>query len=109
MDESDEEEDLQEKVPDVLDFTEPSEVALAGERPEWFTETDARIILILATDLTLTPSIIAENINSSRVTVSRRLNSLQAGGLVEKVDRGKYKITKRGQELASGDPERNSE
>lgn len=107
MEGSDDEEELESKVPEALNFTEPSQAALVGGRPEWFTETDARIILILATGLTLTPSIIGENINSSRVTVSRRLNTLQAGGLVEKVDRGKYKITKEGQDLATGDPERN--
>lgn len=62
-------------------------------KPDWLTEMDEEILEILSTNLILSPSIIAENIDRSREGVSNRLNSLQAGGLVEKVDRGKYKIT----------------
>lgn len=64
--------------------------------PDWLTEMDKEIINVLGTNLTLTPSIIAENIDRSREGVGNRLNSLQAGGLVRKVDRGKYKITEEG-------------
>lgn len=63
------------------------------EKPDWLTEMDEEILEILSTNLTLSPSIIAENIDRSREGVSNRLNSLQAGGLVEKIDRGKYNIT----------------
>jgi predicted transcriptional regulator len=65
----------------------------SDEKPEWLTEMDLEILEVLESELTLTPSIIGENIDRSRAGVSQRLNSLQAGGLVEKVDRGKYRIT----------------
>lgn len=106
MEDSNGDTDEQNDIPESIHFDEYTVAVMAGEPPDWFTQTDARIMMVLATGLTLTPSVIADNINSSRVTVSRRLNTLQAGGLVEKVDRGKYEITKEGQELASGDPER---
>jgi predicted transcriptional regulator len=66
------------------------------EVPDWLTEMDREIINVLGTNLILTPSIIAENIGRSREGVGNRLNALQAGGLVEKVDRGKYRLTEEG-------------
>ena len=69
---------------------------LAGKDLDWVTETDELILGALYTGLTLTPSVIADNIDRSREAVSRRLNSLRAGGLVEKISRGKYEITKEG-------------
>lgn len=68
-------------------------------KPDWLTEMDEEIIEILSPDLTLSPSIIAENIDRSREGVSNRLNSLQAGGLVDKVGRGKYQLSEEGVEL----------
>jgi len=67
-----------------------------GTQPDWITSVDREILGVLNMNLTLTPSIIAENIDRSRSSVSRRLNTLTAGGLVEKVDRGKYRITETG-------------
>ena len=106
MDESDtgeepESVDVLRKV-DLSDGVAP---VIMGETPEWFTDADAHILFILYTGLTLTPSIIAENTAVSRVTVSRRLTTLQAGELVEKVGRGKYKITPEGAFVVTGDPE----
>jgi Mn-dependent DtxR family transcriptional regulator len=66
---------------------------------DWLTETDEDILKVLWTRLILSPSIIAANTERSRVSVSRRLDTLQAGGLVEKVDRGKYKISDKGAEV----------
>ncbi|MFU1782592.1 MarR family transcriptional regulator [Haloarcula japonica] len=66
------------------------------EVPDWLTEMDKEIINVLGTNLILSPSIIAENIGRSREGVGNRLNSLQAGGLVRKVDRGKYELTEEG-------------
>lgn len=63
------------------------------ELPEWTTEMDREILELLNTELILTPSVIAENIDRSSGAVARRLNSLEAGGLVRKKDRGKYQIT----------------
>ncbi|QSG05923.1 winged helix-turn-helix domain-containing protein [Halapricum desulfuricans] len=70
---------------------------------DWLTEMDKEILNVLGTDLTLTPSVIAENINRSQKGVGNRLSALQAGGLVEKVKRGKYKITEKGLEVAGGE------
>jgi len=81
----------------VEDYGPPEEAEiLAGKDLDWVTETDELILGALYTGLTLTPSVIADNIDRSREAVSRRLNSLRAGGLVEKVSRGKYEITKDG-------------
>lgn len=67
------------------------------EEYDWVTETDHEILVVLLTsNLTLTPAVLADNINRSRAGVSRRLNALQAGGLVEKEGRGKYSISKLG-------------
>lgn len=79
----------------------------SDEGPDWLTDTDKDILKVLWTKLILSPSIIAENTDRSRVSVSRRLDTLQAGGLVDKVDRGKYKISDKGIEAIEvyGHPE----
>ncbi|MDG5777290.1 hypothetical protein VB773_09110 [Haloarculaceae archaeon H-GB2-1] len=64
--------------------------------PDWLTDMDKEILEVLSSGLVLTPSIISENIGRSRKGVSNRINSLQAGELVEKIDRGKYRITDEG-------------
>lgn len=92
-------------IPSYLDLSEGASPGILGETPEWFTNADAHIMFILCSGLTLSPSIIAENTDITRVTVSRRLNTLQAGGLVEKVGRGKYEITPEGVFVVTGDPE----
>lgn len=69
------------------------------EFPEWATDLDREIVKILNSELIMTPAVIAENIDRSRGAVSRRLGTLEAGGLVEKHGRGKYKITSEGLEL----------
>lgn len=73
------------------------------DNPDWFTEMDIEILELLGSELVLSPSIIAENIDRSREGISNRLSALQAGGLVEKVDRGKYKITPEGLEVVPGE------
>lgn len=61
---------------------------------DWITRTDTEILeVLLVSGLTLTPAIIAQYIDRSRAGVSKRLSSLQAGGLVEKEGRGKYSIS----------------
>ncbi|WP_248518014.1 replication/maintenance protein RepL [Salinarchaeum laminariae] len=92
-------------MPFVPDLTGDVTPIIEGDTPDWFTGSDGHILFVLYTGLTLTPSIIAENTNLTRQTVSRRLETLQAGGFVEKVDRGKYKITKEGAFLVSEDPD----
>lgn len=70
--------------------------------PDWTTELDEEILKLLNTELTLTPTVIAENIDRSRGAVSRRLNTLEAGELVKKVSRGKYSITPKASEMIPG-------
>lgn len=72
------------------------------ELPDWTTELDEEILNLLNTKLILTPTVIAENIDRSRGAVARRLNTLEAGGLVKKLDRGKYQITVEGLEILPG-------
>lgn len=72
------------------------------ELPDWTTDLDGEILRLLNTELTLTPSVIAENIDRSRGAISRRLNVLEAGGLVKKVSRGKYRITPEALEMVPG-------
>jgi DNA-binding transcriptional ArsR family regulator len=65
--------------------------------PDWITDLDREILALLGrTRVIMTPSIIAKNIDGTRSSVSRRLNTLQAGGMVEKVERGHYKISEEG-------------
>jgi DNA-binding transcriptional ArsR family regulator len=95
-------EDFEEVVLDIdedPDFSEAEEAWLKEDREdyEWITETDREILSVLMkSNLTLTPAVIADNIDRSRAGVSRRLNALNAGGLVEKEARGKYSISKLG-------------
>lgn len=63
------------------------------DAPEWLTEMDMEILQFLEIENVYTPSIVAENIDRSREGVSNRLSALQAGGLVEKEGRGKYRLT----------------
>jgi DNA-binding transcriptional ArsR family regulator len=84
---------------DVPDLSEAEKAWLLEDREDydWITETDKEILRVLArSNLTLTPAVIADNIDRSRGNVSRRLNALNAGKLVEKEGRGKYTISKLG-------------
>lgn len=69
------------------------------EFPEWTTDLDKEILELLNSEIIMTPAVIAENIDRSRGAVARRLGTLEAGGLVEKQGRGKYKISSEGSEL----------
>lgn len=61
---------------------------------EWMLPIDDAILeLFHATDLVLTPSIIAYNIDYRRGEANRRLAELERRGFVEKVERGKYRLT----------------
>jgi len=65
--------------------------------PDWITDLDREILAKLGnTGLIMTPSIIVKNIDRSRSSVSRRLSTLEAGEMVEKVERGHYRITDEG-------------
>ena len=64
------------------------------ELPEWATELDEEILRLLNSEMTLTPTVIAENIDRSRGAVTRRLNTLEAGGLVKKMFEGGWEMFK---------------
>jgi DNA-binding Lrp family transcriptional regulator len=64
--------------------------------PDWITDLDREICGLLRHGLILTPSVIAKNIDRPRSSISRRLNTLEAGNIVEKVERGHYKMTEEG-------------
>ena len=70
---------------DPTDFRHPA---------EWMVPMDDEILTLFhTTDLVLTPAIIAYNIDRSREEVNRRLSELEDCGLVDRVERGKYRIT----------------
>ncbi|WP_255171012.1 hypothetical protein [Natrononativus amylolyticus] len=68
-------------------------------RAEWMNPLDDRILEVCSTsDLVLTPAIIAYNTGYSRGEVNRRLSALEEHSLLERVDRGKYRITCEGRQ-----------
>lgn len=64
--------------------------------PDWITGLDREICILLSHGLIFTPSLIAKNLDRPRSSVSRRLNTLEAGNIVEKVERGHYTLTNEG-------------
>lgn len=63
----------------------------------WMVPLDDRILeLFHSTDLVLTPAIIAYNLDYSREEVNRRLSEMERHGLVERVERGKYRLSDMG-------------
>jgi predicted transcriptional regulator len=64
--------------------------------PEWITDLDREICGLLGHGLIFTPSLIAKNLDRPRSSISRRLNTLEAGNIVEKIERGHYKLTEEG-------------
>ncbi|QRV14941.1 ArsR family transcriptional regulator [Haloterrigena salifodinae] len=81
-------------------LSEPSQL----RRPaEWMTPMDDEILGALhGTDLVLTPAVVAFNTGFSRKEVNRRLIELADHGFVEKVERGKYRLTRRGERYLRG-------
>jgi len=79
---------------------EPASVRLP---PGWMAPMDDDILeLFHSADLVLTPAIIAYNLDYSREEVNRRLSELQGHDIVERVERGKYRITRRGEQYILG-------
>lgn len=70
------------------------------------TQADDRILETLAaSDLILSPRVLAVNIDYSRHYLSTRLGKLRDAELVERVDDGLYRITDRGRSYLEGDLE----
>jgi hypothetical protein len=85
----------------VFLFRDPSVIRLS---PDWMTPMDDYILQTLhQSELVLTPSIIALDIDRSREAVSRRLKELSQHGFVERIDRGKYEITPVGRQYLHGE------
>jgi DNA-binding transcriptional ArsR family regulator len=82
-------------------LAEPAQIRASSE---WMVPMDDAILSVFySSDLVLTPAIIAYNIDYSRAEVNRRLTKLEAAHLVEKVERGKYRITSTGEAYLSGE------
>lgn len=64
---------------------------------------DERILEVLDSDLLLSPTIIADNIEKTREEVNRRLSVLVDYGVVTRVRRGRYRITSDGERYLAGD------
>lgn len=80
---------------------EPSELRHPGR---WMVPMDDEILeLFHSVHLVLTPAIIAYNIDRSREEVNRRLSELESRELVERVERGKYRITHPGEQYLQGE------
>ena len=72
-------------------------------REEWMTPMDDEILhLFHSTDLVLSPALIAYNIDYSREEVNRRLSTLNDHGFIERVSRGKYRLTSAGERYFYG-------
>lgn len=70
---------------------------------EWMTPMDDEILgMFYDTDLVLSPSIVAFNTGYSKKEVNRRLIKLEKHRLVDRVERGKYRLTEFGEEYLLG-------
>lgn len=70
---------------------------------EWMRPIDESVLeLFHSSDLVLTPAIIAYNIEYSSKEVNRRLSELEEHNFVERVERGKYRLTNLGEAYLEG-------
>lgn len=92
--------DLREEEWVRLLFEDPGQVR---HPREWMRPIDERILeLFHSSDLVLSPSIIAYNIDYSSKEVNRRLSTLTDHGFIERVERGKYRMTDIGELYLQG-------
>lgn len=69
-----------------------------GDRPADLTEMDDDILALLdRADAVMTPALVSYNLDYSRESVNRHLRRLESHGLVDRVDRGKYRLSSSGQ------------
>ncbi|SFR97853.1 hypothetical protein SAMN05216559_1927 [Halomicrobium zhouii] len=70
---------------------------------DWMRPMDDAILeLFHSSELVLTPAVVALNIDRSREAVNRRLTALADRDLVERVERGKYRLTPLGEQYLRG-------
>lgn len=66
--------------------------------------SDDRILEVLdASDLVLSPAVIAKNVDATRVHVNRRLSVLVEYGMATRVERGYYEIAPLGSRYLDGE------
>ncbi|MFD1565624.1 ArsR family transcriptional regulator [Haloarchaeobius amylolyticus] len=81
-------------------LSEPSRIR---QPAEWMAPMDDELLAVFhGTDLALTPAVVAYNAGFSRKEVNRRLLELADHGLLEKAERGKYRLTRRGKRYLEG-------
>lgn len=69
-------------------------VSRGGDRPDELTEMDDDILALLdSADAVLSPALVSYNLGYSRESVNRHLRTLESHDLVERVDRGKYRLS----------------
>lgn len=80
--------------------------ARTARRPgEWMVPMDDAILDVLhSSGLILTPAVISYNTGHSRAQVNRRLRTLESNRLVERVERGKYRLSPQGERYMEGAP-----
>ncbi len=84
----------------ALIFQDPGQVR---NPEEWMRPMDERILEVFhSSRLVLTPAIVAYNIDYSKKAVNRRLTELADHDFVERVDRGKYRMTEIGEHYLQG-------
>lgn len=73
------------------------------QHAEWMRPIDDAILeLLYSSKLILTPAVIAYNIDYSRDEVNRRLTKLETKELVERIERGKYGLSEKGERYIEG-------
>ena len=86
-----------------LMMKDPSDVRHPAD---WMVPMDDEILTLFhGSHLVLTPAIVAYNLDHSREEVNRRLSALADEELVERVERGKYRLTPIGEAYLAGDSE----
>lgn len=80
------------------------DAASARQHDEWMVPMDDAILEVLhASELVLTPAVVAYNTGYSREEVNRRLRRLESNELVERVERGKYRLSSQGERFVEGE------
>lgn len=80
-----------------------SDAVKGRQNATWMVPLDDEILEVLySTGLVLTPAVIAYNLEYSREEVNRRLTRLESEGMVERVQRGKYQLSERGERYVDG-------
>ncbi|WP_226008129.1 ArsR family transcriptional regulator [Natrinema salinisoli] len=100
---------LYDPVTNDVRMTEWSRVLLSDpnrirRQPEWMTPMDDEILTVFhGSKLVLSPTVVAINTDYSRKEVNRRLLVLNEHDLLKKVERGKYRLTGRGEQYLRGE------